>query len=305
MPRERLPDHEVSRGYTAGVKRITLAAGGDNREYLLFEPPAATGRRSDRLPLVVFLHGAGGTAEWADGETGWSALAGREQFLLVLPEARPPHPDKPPKFLSNPQRWNDGSPGPTGDPSAAGDVAFLAATVDDAVARTGADPRRVYVSGFSNGAGMAFRAAAELSDRVAAVAPVAGYWAKSVAPPARPVPTLYLIGDVDPLVPLRGGDVRSPWMHRLIRRPPVADTLERWARAIGCEPVPLAESDADGVRVERHPGPVEFRTVVVEGLGHHWPGGKGQLNHRIAGPSSGRANATLEIWRFFQKHAMV
>ncbi|MDB5311405.1 MAG: hypothetical protein JWO38_5607 [Gemmataceae bacterium] len=283
------------------MERITLTAGGHPREYLLFVPPPA---RPGRPPLVIFLHGAGGSAEWADGETGWSAHAAREGFVLALPDALPPDPDKPTKFLTNPRRWNDGSPGPTGEPSTADDVGFLAAVIGDAILRTDADPRRVYLSGFSNGAGMAFRAAAELADQLAAVAPVAGYCHIPDPKPVRPVPTLYLIGSADPLVPLRGGEVRSPWLHRLVRRPPVADTLARWAKAIGCAPGPVTESDADGVRTDAYPGPVEFRAVVVEGLGHHWPGGKGQLNHKIGGPPSDRIDATAEVWRFFRRHAL-
>jgi polyhydroxybutyrate depolymerase len=275
------------------VDRITLSVGGDRREYLLFRPAAP------RPPLVVFLHGAGGTAAWADGETGWSALAAREGFALALPDALPPDRDRPPKFLTNPPRWNDGSDGPTGDPSAADDVAFLAAVIDDAVSRAGADPRRVYLSGFSNGAGMAFRAVAELADRLAAVAPVAGYCrVPEGLKPIRPVPTLYLIGSADPLVPLRGGDVRSPWRHRLVRRPPVAETLERWAGLLGCRPAPVAASEPGGVRTEVYPGPVPFRAVTVDGLGHHWPGGKGQLNHRIAGPPSAALDGTAAVWEF-------
>ncbi|HUR55685.1 MAG TPA: PHB depolymerase family esterase [Gemmataceae bacterium] len=277
------------------MERITLSVGGAAREYLLFVPP---GEPSPR-PLVVFLHGAGGTAEWADGETGWSALAGREGFALALPEGTPPHPDKPPKFLTNPRRWNDGSPSPVGD---ADDVAFLAAVVDDATHRTPIDANRIYLSGFSNGAGMTFRAAAGL-DRFAAVAPVAGLcW---VAGPrlVRPVPTLYLVGSSDPLIPLRGGDVRSPWLHRIVRRPPVADSLERWAAGLGCDVIPRVESDADGVRVEVYPGPVEFRSVVIDGLGHHWPGGKGRLTEKIGGKPSDKLDATAEVWRFFHRHS--
>jgi polyhydroxybutyrate depolymerase len=183
-------------------------------------------------------------------------------------------------------------------------VAFLAALLDDAAARAGVDPARVCLGGFSNGAGMAFRAAAELADRFAAVAPVAGYC--RVEPrPVRPVPTLYVVGTHDPLVPVRGGEVRSPWQHRLVRRPPVAETLERWATAIGCGPVPVVESAAAGVRVEAYPGPVEFRAVYVEGLGHHWPGGRGQLNHRIAGPPSPALDATPAVWEFFRRHVLV
>jgi polyhydroxybutyrate depolymerase len=150
---------------------------------------------------------------------------------------------------------------------------------------------------------MTFRAAAELSSRLAAVAPVAGYCrVPDDARLAQPVPTFYLIGSADPLVPLRGGDVRSPWLHRLIRRPPLASSLETWAPLIGCASIPITESDEDGARVEVYPGVVEFRVLLVEGLGHHWPGGKGQLNHRIAGPPSNRVDATTEIWRFFQRH---
>lgn len=279
------------------MERVTLAARGRPREYLLFPPPGP-GR-----PLVVFLHGAGGTAAWADGETGWSALAAREHFALALPEGLPPDPDRPPKFLTNPPRWNDGSPGPTGTASAADDVAFLAALIDDAVSRAGVDPARVYLSGFSNGAGMTFRAAAELADRFAAVAPVAGHCWVADPRPGRPVPTLYVIGTLDPLVPVRGGEVRSPWLHRLVRRPPVAQSLETWADAIGCDPVPVVDSDAGGMRADVYPGPVEFRAVYVEGLGHHWPGGKGMLNYRIAGPPSAALDATAAVWEFCRRHA--
>jgi polyhydroxybutyrate depolymerase len=281
------------------VNRVKFTAGDRPSEYLFSAPDGAA-----PVPLVVVLHGAGGTAEWADEETGWSALAAREGFAVALPEGLPPHPDKPPKFLTNPPRWNDGSAGPTGDPSPADDVAFLAAVVEDASRRAAIDPARVYLTGFSNGAGMAFRAAAERADLFAAVAPLAGYCRVPDPRPTRPVPTLYMIGTADPLVPLRGGDVRSPWRHRLVRRRPVADTLGRWAAAIGCFPVPVVVSDAGGVRTEEYPGPVEFRAMYVEGLGHHWPGGKGRLNHKVAGPPSDKMDATAEVWRFFRRYAL-
>src|SRR5262249_14593728 len=134
-------------------------------------------------------------------------------------------------------------------------------------------------------------------------APVAGHCRLADPKPVRPVPTLYMIGSEDPLIPMRGGEARSPWLHRLVRRPPVTVTLEAWAAAIGCGPVPRVESDTGGVRVEVYPGPVEFRSIVIEGLGHHWPGGKGLLNPRIAGRPSDRLDATAAVWEFFQRRA--
>jgi polyhydroxybutyrate depolymerase len=123
------------------------------------------------------------------------------------------------------------------------------------------------------------------------------------------MPTLYTIGSADPLVPLRGGEVRSPWLHRYIRKPPVTDTLECWAAALGCEVSPHLESDRDGVRVEVYPGRrgptrMALRSVTVDGLGHHWPGGLGRLNEKLGGPPSSRLDATTEIYRFFQAHSL-
>jgi polyhydroxybutyrate depolymerase len=278
------------------VERIELLSGERRREYLLF-PSTQRG-----APLVVFLHGTGATAAWADDETGWSHLAERAGFTLAVPEAVRPDPSSPSKFLTNPQRWNDGSPTVGAETPRPDDVAFLAALIDDVQTRAGIDRARVFVTGFSNGAAMTFRVAAELSDRIAAVAPIAGYCWVPERRLARPVPTLFMIGSLDPLVPIRGGEVRSPWQHRYVRRPPVADGLERWARALGCATIPQSESEAEGVRIESYPGPVPFRVMTIEGLGHHWPGGQGRFNPRIAGPPSNRVNGTELVWDFFQQH---
>lgn len=266
---------------------------GEIRREWLFSPA------NPHAPLVVFLTGTGGTAAWADHETGWSKLATREGFALAIPEALPPDPSKPASFLHNPPRWNDGSPA-FFDSSNPDDVAFLTFVIDDAVSRFGVDPRRVFVTGFSNGSGMTFRFAAERADRIAAIAPVAGHLWVSEPKPSRPVPTLYTVGTRDLLLPFHGGEIRLPWTNRLVRRPPIADTLERWAAAIGCSPVSALQREGT-VRIDRYPGPVTFDAVTVEGLGHHWPGGRAQLNPRMAGPPSDAVNATEMIWAFFKQ----
>jgi polyhydroxybutyrate depolymerase len=276
------------------VERIVSEIGGIRRGWLFqAAPPGA--------PLVVLLAGTGAEAAWADRETGWSKLAAREGFALAIPESLPLDPSKPPSFLANPTRWNDHSPAlsPQVVPD---DVAFLDAVLDHATALLGGPTCRVFLTGFSNGAGMVFRFAAERAERVAAVAPVAGYCWVPDPKPSRPVHTLYTVGAADLLLPIRGGEVRLPWSNRLVRRPPVADSLERWALAIGCSPIPALQSDDGTVRVDRYPGSVRFDAVTVEGLGHHWPGGRAHLNPRLAGPPSDAIDATAMIWKFFQQH---
>jgi polyhydroxybutyrate depolymerase len=258
------------------MRRVLVTHGGLDRSYLLHVPPTA-----GPVPVVMMLHGAGGSAEFAADETGWSELADREGFAVVYPEGVPARPGKVPKFLTNPQEWTDGSGRGGRD-----DVGFLTSVLDDVAGRTAIDPRRVYVTGFSNGAGMAFRLAAEHADRVAAIGPVAGHCWLHGPRPSRPVPTIYMVGDADPLVPLYGGTARTPW-GTVRDRPAVKDTLEQWGKAIG-----------------RPFGSDHFPVWLIRGHGHHWPGGKALLGERLGGPASGEVDATGEFWRFFRDYTL-
>ena len=70
-------------------------------------------------------------------------------------------------------------------------MAFIQAVLDDLATAYRIDPRGVFATGLSNGAVMAYRLASELSDRIAAVALVAGRWGRRRATPgARAGPPL-------------------------------------------------------------------------------------------------------------------
>jgi polyhydroxybutyrate depolymerase len=264
----------MSGSLSPGDHRVSLTHGELDRSYLLHVPSAP-----GPLPLVMMLHGAGGSADFAADETGWSALADQEGFAVVYPEGLAARPGKAPKFLTNPQEWTDGSGRGKRD-----DVGFMTTVLDDVAQRVPLDPRRVYVTGFSNGAGMVFRFATERADRIAAIGPVAGHCWVHGPRPVRPVPTIYMVGDADPLVPLHGGTARTPW-GVVKDRPPVKDTLDRWAKAIG-QPF----------------GSDRFPVWVIRDHGHHWPGGKATLGERLGGPASDAVDATAEFWRFFREH---
>ena len=122
---------------------------------------------------------------------------------------------------------------------------------------------------------------------------------------SRPVSTIYLIGDRDPLVPVNGGEVRIPWGNQLVVRPPVSQSLAKWAIANGCEPTPVSRTVEHGIVVSNYqshvPG-MEMQSVVIPGLGHHWPGGEGQLNPRLGGPKASPISANEWMWQFFQRH---
>jgi len=268
----------------------------------LLRAPSTTGAAP--RPLVVLLHGAGGTAELAMRNTGWTNVADREGVLLAYPEGTRREPSAPPMFRQNPQAWNDGSGRGHTARQGIDDVGFLAALLALLTSEHGADPARIYLAGFSNGGSMAFRAGAALAARVAAIGPVAGHCWDPPASLERPVPALMIFGGLDPLNPPAGGNVTTPWGSREYH-PPVLDSFDRWRALNGCAGAPAVRSDAAGVEEHEASGcrvGGEVRCLIVEALGHHWPGGPRLLPPWIAGPASDRVDGAAALWEFFRRH---
>lgn len=273
------------------METIELEVGGRRRRALISRAGAG------RSPAVIMLHGAGGTAGIAVTQTRWERTGHVAGFLTAFPEGTARDPAHPAEFRRNPQTWNDGSGRGHVARAAVDDVGFVAALIDALSAGYGADPDAIFLTGFSNGASLAFRAAAELPGRVRAIAPVAGHcW---VDPPAgSAIPLLYLMGDSDPLNPIEGGEVTTPWGGQE-RHPAPRRSFERWIRAAGCE-----------IAGERHQdGPIEWtdaagceiamRMGLIAGHGHIWPGGPRLLPQRLVGRGVSGVDATEMIARFF------
>ena len=68
------------------------------REYRLHIPDGYTPTTS--TPLVLYFHGAGGTAAQADRDSGWSSLADRDHFLVAYPQGLPFVAGAPPAWAS-------------------------------------------------------------------------------------------------------------------------------------------------------------------------------------------------------------
>lgn len=288
-----------------------LTVDGMQRSYVLQVPKGY--RVGTPVPVVFMLHGGGGTGRAAMWETGWHKLADEQGFIAVFPNALPPDHDKRASFASNPQLWNDGSDRFYDGQQKVDDVAFIAALLDELMVHYTIDSRRVFVSGFSNGASMAFRIAAGIPGRIAAIAPVAGACWVDPGKLARPVPMLYITGAADPLNLIAGG-VPQPANSdgnmesdkvRAKAKPPVRESVEKWAKANGCALGDSGVVDSNGVRTETWqscPDGAEVKYIQVAGLGHSWAGGRSILPERIVGGKSDLVNASRVIWEFFEQH---
>ena len=275
------------------METLDLEVGGRVRRALVSRAGGGRGP----VPVVIMLHGAGGTAEIAAGQTRWDVLGAEQGFIAVFPEGTARDPARAPEFRRNPQTWNDGSG--RGHVAKAGvdDVAFLAALIETLASDAGADQTAVFLTGFSNGGSLAFRAAAELRQRISAVAPVAGHcW---IEPAPGQIPSLlYLIGDADPLNPVEGGTVSTPWGGEEVHPPP-RRSFDRWSVAAGCPQPSPPRREAQVVWTEAAGCARNIRMGIIEGQGHIWPGGPRLLPQRIVGRSVPALDATALIWRFF------
>ena len=189
----------------------------------------------------------------------------------------------------------------------ADDVAFIGKLLDDLGAVVKVDEKRVYACGMSNGAMMCYRLAAELSDRIAAIAPVAGTIAIDECKPKRPVPVIHFHGTKDAFVPFEMAKSKMPSLMRLKG---VEDSIQTWVKLNGCEEKPRTDvlsRDGDEMKVTRTTygggkDGSEVVLVVIEGGGHTWPGQQPPVG--FLGKSARNISANDLMWEFFQKRKL-
>jgi polyhydroxybutyrate depolymerase len=188
------------------------------------------------------------------------------------------------------------------------DVAFTARLLDDLETVINVDRRRVFATGLSNGGMMCYRLAAELSDRIAAIAPVAGPIAIEHFHPRRPVPIIHFHGTADTIVAWNGPDETTASMFSF---KPVAQSIRLSALANHCDPEPAIEElpnlEDDGTTVTRltykpRSNGAEVVLYKINGGGHTWPG-HNSLD-RLLGPSTENISANDLMWEFFRNHPL-
>ena len=194
------------------------------------------------------------------------------------------------------------------------DIGFVNAMLDDLQKAGNIDTNRIYATGISNGGIMTCYVASELSDRIAAIAPVAGPMMTDTCNPKRPVPVMHFHGTSDELAPFNGGKGKgSPGVPAFMRPEfnSVEHSITNWIRANGCnskpQVEPLPDKADDGMRVTRKTwsGGKSGSEVIlfeIENGGHTWPGMKPASN--ILGKATMDISANDLMWEFFKKHTL-
>ncbi len=263
----------------APVQHGRMTVNGQDRTYRVFVPPTLD--RSRPAPLVLVLHGGASGVDDMVRTTGFDREALGSGFIAAYPEGTL-------------RAWNAGKccgSAPRRNPD---DVGFLIQVLDKLEADYPVDRSRVFVTGVSNGAMMAYRLACERADRVTAVGVVAGSVMVDGCQPSRPVSVMEIHGTEDTLIPYMGGIPAAPEAEAA---PPYTATpamMQRWAEINGC-PSAAPPKVASAVTTEEWTGcrnGSAVTLVTVQGGGHVWFASG-------LGPANGAVDATSTIWRFF------
>jgi polyhydroxybutyrate depolymerase len=258
----------------------TIDVRGLSRSYYVHLPPSYDGHSP--LPLVLVLHGATESPEGVEHLSSMTAKADKENFIAVYPRGTGRLPT-----------WNAGNCCGYAQQNHIDDVAFLRALVGKLEQNYSINPRRIFATGISNGAMMSYRLACELSDQIAAIAPVEG--AQNLpCHPANPVSLIIFHGTADHLVPFNGGTTLFQ-LGPQRSDTPVADAMAFWVKQNGCAATPV-RSETLALRTTKYSDCASDSAVelyAIQGGHHMWPG---------VSLSGNAVPATDLIWSFFAEH---
>jgi polyhydroxybutyrate depolymerase len=241
--------------------------------------------------LVLAFHGLNLDANEMIRISGFSTQADTSGFIVVYPNG-----------LGEVKSWNGGVCCGAAAKVNVDDVGFVRTLIGDLSTTINIDPKRVYATGFSNGAIMSYRLACELSDLIAAVGPVSATLMLEDMPscqPEHPVSVIHFHGTDDDLNPYNGGESASG-----VQFGPVDKTIQFWISFNGCPAQPQT-TESGSISHDVY-SPCESGSAVelytIAGGKHAWPGGEA-VSQAIGEPNM-EISATTIMWEFFLSHPM-
>jgi polyhydroxybutyrate depolymerase len=265
----------------------SIYSSGIYRTYRLYVPTSYTG--SQAYPLVLNLHGYTSNSFQQQYYGNFMPIADTAKFLVVHPQGT--------KDPSNQPYWNAGI-----SSTGADDLLFLSQLIDSLKAAYTIDVNGIYSTGLSNGGFMSNYLACNLSNKIAAIAGVAGTMFTTfnfTCNPGRPIPVMHIHGTSDGTVPYAGNAQEI-----------AVDTLMKlWQIKNNCGSIPTSSAvpninTGDGCTADHFlwSGGTSGATnelYRINSGGHTWPGAT-----TIVGVTNEDFNASVEIWRFFRKYKL-
>lgn len=274
----------------SGDRTITMSSGGITRFAYAHVPNGYDPTKGTML--VLNFHGFSNSALIQRTVSRMDKSSDLHGYIVVYPEGVA-------------TSWNAGDCCGTAWVDAVDDVKFARELIQKLESDYCIDPKRVFSTGYSNGGFLSYRLACEMSDTIAAIAPVAGQLGipPTKCNPPRPVPLLEIHGTADPIVPYNGGTpIIGIDLGPVPKFRSVTESLAAFTQKNGCLGQPKTiyqKGDATCSQWGLCQGDVVH--CKIDQGGHTWPGG---VPIPLVGKTSTDLGATETIYEFFAAHPM-
>ncbi|MBA3985780.1 MAG: T9SS type A sorting domain-containing protein [Flavobacteriales bacterium] len=264
------------------LSTITISSNGIARSFDM-QLPVDFNDLPNNLPLVIVLHGSGGSGSDIGAYSGFYEAAIANNFISVFPNG-----------ISG--EWNVEVNGDLND--GPDDVRFIGDIIDYLCGGYAINQNKVYVTGHSRGAYMAYHLAVASADKIAAIAPVAGsmYGDNTFITNYLQggnfvkIPIMHIHGDADQIVPYPDPNHQptpyGEWPLTGFSVPTCGATTYNANDVIEIMPnvqkIPFCTNTGDSK---------EISLIRLLGGGHNWP----NIN---------TYPAAQEIWNFFNQHQL-
>lgn len=271
------PDHPT------GDSTLSLNSGGMQRSFIVHLPPSYG---QEPQAVVLNYHGYDNTAARMDKYTDMGTEADRANFIVVFPQGADDSVGK--------TSWNAGI-GVSGTTGNADDVQFTRDMLRYLHRNYCIDTHRIYVTGYSIGASMAYRVACTLSDQIAALATVEGafYHFDGGCQPTSPMPVLEIHGQADQFAPYDGAPDR--------KLASVQTFLNVWFNLDTCNTnsssTIFQQADVTGLKWSSCAKGTVVEHYRISDGGHVWPGSATPMPD--LGYTTHTIDANTVIWNFF------
>ena len=260
--------------------RRSIVIAGLERVYTLSLPATYTGL--EPAPVIVNLHGLGGSGRELASVSGLEPDAWERGYVMVYPNA-----------VGGVWNMQDAT-----------DVDFLVALLDQVATEVCIDKARIFAAGISQGGEFASFFACSKPGSLAAIASVAlvNYFERCATWDAMPL--VAFAGTNDPLYrPATGLSLNIEYPGEAVDRPgPLAREAASWAEANGCDPTPSEAPGPAGTTLFTFAcgAGADVEYVLHDG-GHGWPGGTPP--YPGSGPGVPELDANSIILDFFENAA--
>ena len=235
---------------SSDLETNSISVNQTTRTYLTYWPSVTSGL----VPVIIDFHGGAGTAEVQYITSNFVDIADREGILVIYPQAD----------VRAGSVWNTLHSEEGNKVAGVDDFGFIAAIIESFDSNPNIDTSRIYVSGYSNGAAMAYQIACHLNNDIAGFVVMSGLFPLEVEYPCditHETPGIIINGTSDYERPMTGIEGYAL---------PVREAASWWAIQNGS----TQESTLQDRNIERTtyetPSGTQIQLFIVEGGGHDW-----------------------------------